>query len=737
MYEPKTPLELVLTRVERYRQEEGDSRYFAPCPFHAAEGESLAISPRADGCVKLACSLGCTVANICKGLDLEPKDLVPHGEEAPSPTVLEGVAPQVDLYQGRKLSPVETYAYSLRLDPSKILLHGVTPTKIGGLPTMSVPVRDLKGEVVATRFISLGSGLPSKRWRSGDVPMPYGLWKFLEVWREGQVTLVEDEADCWTLWQHEEPALGLCSNSEHIAGLDSKIFAGVGSIFVVPVPTNRESFLKAWAEMGSLSDKVRVLDLEGHFTVNGFYQASPSTFLERWRKAQRRALPLPILKVQEKEERRRQLWDRCATLARNSDLLERLSADLHRSGVVGEERLAKILMLAMTSRVFNRPVSVLIKGASSSGKNYTLEAILSRVPSGAFVQLTASSEKALLYSQDEYSHRHIVLAEAEALQTGFASYIIRSLLSEGKISYSTAAKMPDGTIKDRKIEKMGPTGLILTTTRTNIHPENETRALSVPTDDSAVQTRKILEAIASGDTFIDAPNVSEWRDFQEFVAMGPTEVQIPYVKEIAKRVLPTAVRMRRDFTTLVNLIKAHALLHQANRARGESGTILAVPEDYAKVFELVHDLLAEGTGASVDPVVRQTVETVTKLASSEEVGHPITAIALALGLDISSTSRRVKKACQLGYLMNLESSSGRPARVVLGEPLPGNRGVLPTPEELFGGSEAALAPRAETREVGPSREDDFIDDPCHCLPEGDLRSREDEPLDCDEFDGDR
>jgi hypothetical protein len=55
---------------------------------------------------------------------------------------------------------------------------------------------------------------------------------------------------------------------------------------------------------------------------------------------------------------------------------------------------------------------------------------------------------------------------------------------------------------------------------------------------------------------------------------------------------------------------------------------------------------------------------------------------MVLGIDKSSASRRIKVAVEKGYLVNTEKQRGRPARIVLGDPLPENLTILPHPEEL-------------------------------------------------------
>ena len=67
----------------------------------------------------------------------------------------------------------------------------------------------------------------------------------------------------------------------------------------------------------------------------------------------------------------------------------------------------------------------------------------------------------------------IVIYEATALQGDFLSYLLRSLLSEGRIAYETVEKTSEG-MHVRRIEREGPTGLLCTTTAISLHPENET-----------------------------------------------------------------------------------------------------------------------------------------------------------------------------------------------------------------------------------------------------------------------
>ena len=76
-------------------------------------------------------------------------------------------------------------------------------------------------------------------------------------------------------------------------------------------------------------------------------------------------------------------------------------------------------------------------------------------------------------------------------------------------------KTPGG-LRPRLIGREGPTGLVLTTTRARLHPENETRLLSLTVTDSPDQTRAVLGALAAEDEGADI-NLSQWHALQSWL----------------------------------------------------------------------------------------------------------------------------------------------------------------------------------------------------------------------------
>lgn len=108
-----------------------------------------------------------------------------------------------------------------------------------------------------------------------------------------------------------------------------------------------------------------------------------------------------------------------------------------------------------------------------------------------------------------------VIYEAAGMNGDFQTYLIRSLLSEGRLRYEVVEKTSEG-LKPRLIEREGPTGLLVTTTAVKLHPENETRLLSLTVTDTHQQTRDVLAALArwAGGEY---PNLGAWHALQELL----------------------------------------------------------------------------------------------------------------------------------------------------------------------------------------------------------------------------
>ncbi len=430
-----------------------------------------------------------------------------------------------------------------------------------------------------------------------------------------------------------------------------------------------------------IRERLYRVELEGVKDVSELHKQDPSGFTERLAAARAAARVWLDIAETEQEERGREALAACQELAESPDILAEFVQDLERCRLVGEGRNAKLLYLALTSRLLEKIVSVAVKGPSSAGKSYLVKQVMGFFPESACWFFSGMSEKTLFYTEEPLSHRHIVLSEAAGVGGDFQDYVIRTLLSEGFLEYEFVEKTSEG-LRPRRLRKDSPTGFVTTTTRSSLFWENETRYLSLTVTDTREQTRRVFRAIS--EESVEEPNLGRWQALQVWLESSERQVSVPFATTLAEKIADVAVRLRRDFSVILSLIRAHALLHQTTRERDREGRIVATVEVYARVRELVTDLVAEGVEATVPPIVRQTVEVVERLFArkGDEEGVTNRTVAEELELDKAAVSRRVQVAVERGYLKNLEDRRGRPARLVVGESMPEDHEILPVPEDL-------------------------------------------------------
>jgi hypothetical protein len=670
------------------------------CPAHH-DGHDPSLSLKAEnGRLLLHCFAGCQPEDIVSEMGLEMKDLFVKGGEGssipprtPARLHAEGEKVHEHAENGRASGGVrsehgctlEDYSEEKKLP--EVFLRGLGLRDVTYLekPAVRIPYPDEEGQEAAIRFRVSLDGPERFRWRRGDKPLPYGLKLLEEARKAGFVVLVEGESDCHTLWFYEIPALGIPGAGNWRDGWASHLDDVEKICAVIEPDRGGDSIREKLTACKAIRKRLYLLELGEHKDPSALHLADPDRFTEWFEAALEDAKPWIELEKAEAEAASREAWQRCHKLAEGSDILGRFAEELARSGVAGESRIAKLLYLAVTSRLLEKPVSVALKGPSSGGKSYVLERVLSFFPKDAYYALTAMSDRTLAYSEEPIKHRFLVIYEAAGMSGEFATYLMRSLLSEGCVRYETVEKTSEG-IKPRLIEREGPTGLIVTTTAINLHRENETRLLSITVTDTREQTRAVMASLAEEAGEVEL-NLEVWHALQVWLESTEHRVWIPYAKKLAELIPPVAVRLRRDFGAVLNLIRAHALLHQATRERDAEGRIVAtIDEDYAAVRKLVADLVSDGIEATVPATVRETVEAVQRLREVSK-GDWVTVADLArdLKLDRSAVSRRVRNAKDRGYLRDLEENQRKPSRLVPGDDLPDDSQILPKLEDVRAG----------------------------------------------------
>lgn len=551
-------------------------------------------------------------------------------------------------------------------------------------PAIKVSYRDAGGRETAARFLDPSTG--RRAWRQRVRGGIFGLDR-VAASNFGPVHVARNEIEATVLTASGHDAVVVPDGNETVC-LDV-----VG-----------ERPLRVLWESSEPLDRAKRWDVTGSYTNARIQQAGPLSL--PWA---RDGLPAAVfIAAAENDDcdlgsvgefvlsadavERESLWPQCERLARDPRILRRLREVMSQLGVTGESDAAELLYLCFTTRVLPMPTSAVLRAGSSTGKSYVLNAIQRLLPKDAYVERTALSPKALAHSDVALSHRFLVVAEYEGVRNTFGEFVLRVLLSEGVVRYEHTISRPDGEFDTRVAQIDGPTGLIITTTRHTLHPENETRLLAISLSESNDQTLAILAQqaeMAEG----NAPDPSdvdltEWRAFQRWIALGPRKVRIPYARKLVALIDDGPLRLRRDMPKVFGLIKASALLHQCHRERAADGAVIANLRDYRIVRRLVNDLVSEGVGSTVPERVRRIVGEVERLSEAPtstadgQEGVTVAVLARRLGVHKATVGRHVELALSLGYLTNLARGGSNRYFLAVGDPLPINQKVLPPASEL-------------------------------------------------------
>ncbi len=588
--------------------------------------------------------------------------------------------------RGLGLDELASYA---GLAPEFLRSVGVSEGVSGVERTRCVDIAysDEHGEQQAVRKRLRLTGEPRMIWRRGDHVQPYGLSRLRGAREAGYVLLVEGESDTWTAWHADLPAVGLPGASVWREVWKAH-FLNIGKVYVWREPdAGGDTFVEKIAQ--DLPDALVIQPPSGLKDVSALWHATghdQTLFRQRLGQLLAAARPASRLRAEALGAEARAVFGRCREILHDPGLLERVQEAIRARGYVGDLTAPSVVYLALTSRLLERPLNVACVAPSSAGKNRAVDAATELMPPEAFFLEKAGSARALIYSEESFEHRAVIVAEADSIpqDEGPAASAIRSLAEDGYMTYDvTIADPTTGMFKTHRVVKQGPTALITTSTRP-LKEQMNTRTLTVTINDSPEQTREVLRShAATVNGHRPEYDVGDLVDLQRWLALaGDREVTIPFSAALAELVPVAHVRMRRDFRQLLTVIQAMALLYQCQRDRDARGRIIATFEDYRRARELIIPAFTTAATDGVTPAVRETVEALGKIF--EETGRPCTrkSVADALKVPPRTAGDRLARAASLGYAVNLETRERQPGRYEPAEPLPENRPPLPTVDEL-------------------------------------------------------
>lgn len=254
---------------------------------------------------------------------------------------------------------------------------GISDFKYSGQPSVKIPYCAEDGTEWAVRFrlaLTASEGAHFK-WRKGDHALPYGLNRLSQIRKAGWVMIVEGESDSWMCWYHGIPALGApgksvwpASRAEHLKGLEVyvwqepdaqdftlRILATAPDLRYIPAPDGIKDISEA---------HIQGLDIPSWLEGLKAKAESGKALKERVANTQMAAA-----------------YEAARHVIQADDPLELVANAIRGLGYRGDLKPAKITYLAVISRLLDMrpgamPVHLLLMGPPSSGKNYTVDRVL-------------------------------------------------------------------------------------------------------------------------------------------------------------------------------------------------------------------------------------------------------------------------------------------------------------------------------------------------------------------------
>ncbi len=180
-------------------------------------------------------------------------------------------------------------------------LHDLAEGAVG------IPYYDPAGENIAVKRRSALKATDGSYWPKGTPLAAYGQWRLAEAAKAGFQIVVEGESDCWALWFHKLPALGI-PGANAVKVLELEHVEGVGTIYVHREPDRGgaafvEGLRNRMAALGYVGKVFELRMPEGVKDPADLHLQNPRMFKERLEEAIRASTVLQLPSVLQRNGR--------------------------------------------------------------------------------------------------------------------------------------------------------------------------------------------------------------------------------------------------------------------------------------------------------------------------------------------------------------------------------------------------------------------------------------------------
>jgi len=227
--------------------------------------------------------------------------------------------------------------------------------------------------------------------------------------------------------------------------------------------------------------------------------------------------------------------------------------------------------------------------------------------------------------------------------------------------------------------RSGSPVVLTTTTDDVVYPDDESRFLSLRTDEGPAQSRAILVAKASAPPSITHDDLPVWQKAMSMLKPGDFRNPPQWLQDVAKQVSCNNVRVRRDWSRFLTLCQAVAL---CRRPALRSNQVLDITfPDYCVAYKIFEPIFA----AALSGLPSREVELSRIVATlNHQYGRPVTfrEVASELGWKRSLVYKHARRAVR-HRLVEYEPGTRECNLKRLTARADYNHGFLPRPRVVF------------------------------------------------------
>jgi DNA primase len=331
-------------------------------------------------------------------------------------------------------------------------------------------------------------------------------------------------------------------------------------------------------------------------------------------------------------------------------LLKNLNIEIGKAGIVGEENSRMLLFLIIISYLNKSPLHALVQGSSGSGKTHIISRIADLMPQEDVLRFTRITESSL-YNWGEFDlfQKVVIIEDLDGLKED-ALYALREFISNQVLRSSVTIKDKKGNNKSSHKIVKGQFSSLSATTKGETYEDNMSRSFLIAVDESAAQTKRIIEYQNKRNAGEIDPNQSQKtiHFIQQIIrSLKIYEVINPYATQLH---LPEKVHKIRRLNEMYQaVIKQVTFLNQYQRKLTNNNQLITEIEDIEQATEVLFESIILKVD-ELDGSLRQFFERLKKHVKTENQEFLQREIRQVFNISKTQLQRFINYLLELEYI---------------------------------------------------------------------------------------